>query len=141
MTTHRAINKIQIFSPFNFRYSPYKLIHQAKLGFPIGMQEMISMFGFAIFYKIIGMIGTLELAVSEVILNIAHASFMPAVGVGMAASTLIGKSLGEKKPDKAEQTIIEAVKWSLLIMGSMGFLFIFVPHWIIFFILAHLPIC
>ena len=92
---------------------------------------MISMAGFSIFYKIIGIIGTVQLATSHVILNIAHASFMPAVGIGMAASTLIGKFLGEKNPDKAGQTVIESVKWSLLIMGTGGIIFIFLPGWII----------
>ena len=120
------------------KYWPYwnefhitNIIQQIKLGFPIGIQEMISMAGFSIFYKIIGIIGTVELATSHVILNIAHASFMPAIGIGMAASTLIGKFLGEKSPDKAGQTVIVAVKWSLLIMGTGGIIFIFLPGWII----------
>ena len=89
------------------------------------------MAGFAVFYKIIGIIGIAELAISEVILNIAHASFMPAVGVGMAGATLVGKYLGQKKPENAEQTIKDAMKWALLIMGSMGVVFILMPHWII----------
>jgi len=107
------------------------LLQQMKLGFPIGFQEMISMAGFSIFYKIIGIIGTVELATSEVIMHIAHASFMPAIGVGMAAATLVGKFLGEKKPDKAQQSVKEAIKWAFLIMGTMGFLFIIFPHLII----------
>ena len=89
------------------------------------------MIGFSVFYKIIGTIGTVELATSHVILNIAHASFMPAIGVGMACATLIGRFLGEKSPDKTDKVVKEGIKWSLLIMGSMGFLFIFCPHWII----------
>ena len=123
--------KLKRYQPFYFYFSPQNIIQQIKLGFPIGIQEVINMTGFAVFYKIIGIIGTVELATSEVILNIAHASFMPAVGIGMAASTLIGKFLGEKSPDKAGQTVIDAVKWSLLIMGTGGIIFIFLPGWII----------
>ena len=74
--------KIKIFKPIKFQFSSSNLLQQIKLGFPVGAQEVISMVGFALFYKIIGTVGTLELATSEVILNIAHASFMPAVGVG-----------------------------------------------------------
>ena len=123
--------KIKKYQPLLFQYSATNLIQQIKLGFPIGAQEVISMTGFAIFYKIIGTIGTTELATSEVILNIAHASFMPAVGVGMAAATLVGKYLGEEDPDNAELSVWAALKWSLIIMGSMGILFIFGPHWVI----------
>ncbi len=123
--------KIKIYKPVRFQYSAKNIIQQIKLGFPIGAQEVISMIGFAIFYKIIGTIGTIELATSEVILNIAHASFMPAVGVGMAAATLVGKYLGEENPENAELAIWSALKWALLIMGSMGLLFIFGPQWVI----------
>ena len=120
------------------RYKPKKivfvfsyLLQQVKLGFPIGITEVGVMAGFAIFYNMIGIIGTLELATSEIILNIAHASFMPAVGVGMAASTLVGKFLGEENPDKAVKTVKDALKWALLIMGSGGLIFIFLPELII----------
>ena len=128
---HILNEKVKKYKPLQFQYSSKNLIQQIKLGFPIGAQEVISMTGFAIFYKIIGTIGTIELATSEVILNIAHASFMPAVGVGMAAATLVGKYLGEEDPDNAELAIWSALKWALLIMGSMGLLFIFGPHWVI----------
>ena len=54
---------------------------------------MFTMLGFSVFYKIIAIIGTIELAATHIIINIAHASFMPAVGIGMSASTLISKYL------------------------------------------------
>ena len=128
---HILNEKIIKYKPLNFQYSAKTLVQQIKLGFPIGIQEVISMTGFAVFYKIIGIIGTIELATSEVILNIAHASFMPAVGVGMAAATLVGKYLGEEDPDNAELAIWSALKWALFIMGGMGILFIFGPQWVI----------
>ena len=40
------------------------------------------MFSFTIFYKIIGIIGVFELAATQIIFRIMHASFMPALGVG-----------------------------------------------------------
>ena len=123
--------RFKIFSPFRLQFLFKGIIQQIKLGFPIGIQEMLSMTAFAIFYKIIAMDGHVALATSEIILNIAHASFMPAIGIGMASATLVGIYLGEKKPDKAEQVIKDALKWSLLFMGSMGTVFIIIPGWII----------
>jgi len=73
---HILNEKVKKYKPLQFQYSSKNLIQQIKLGFPIGAQEVISMTGFAIFYKIIGTIGTIELATSEVILNIAHASLL-----------------------------------------------------------------
>jgi len=123
--------RIRKFRSYDVKFIFPNLVQQFKLMLPISISEVVLMIGFSVFYKIIGIIGTVELATSEVILNIAHASFMPAIGVGMACATLIGKFLGEKSPDKTDKVVKEGIKWSLLIMGSMGFLFIIAPHWII----------
>ena len=48
----------------------------------------------------------------HVIFSIMHASFMPAVGVGQACATYVGKYLGEKKPNSAEDTIKESIRIS-----------------------------
>ena len=123
--------RIKIFIPFDLQISFKDVVQQVKLGFPIGLQEMFTMIAFSIFYRIVGIIGILELATSEIILNIAHASFMPAVGIGMAGATLVGNYLGEKKPDKAEEAIKESIKWSFIFMGTMGTVFIIIPELII----------
>ena len=123
--------EVKIFKPHYVKFIFSSIVQQVKLGYPISISEVVLMIGFSVFYKIIGIIGITELATSNVILNIAHASFMPAVGVGMACATLIGKFLGEKSHEKADNVIYEGIKWSLLIMGSMGFIFIAIPHWIV----------
>ena len=66
----------------------------------------------------------MELAATQVVFRIMHASFMPAIGVGQACSTLVGKFLGEKKPMKAESAIYESLRGSFIMMGTMGILFI-----------------
>ena len=104
---------------------------QIQLAVPHGIQEVVVTGGFAMFYKIMGLIGTLELASTQVVFTIMHSSFMPALGVGQACSTLVGKYLGEEKPDKAEVSIIESVIWAVYIMGTMGIIFILIPNWII----------
>jgi putative MATE family efflux protein len=110
----------------------YKMIRrQIKLATPPAFQEILVTGGFAIFYKIMGLIGTLELASTQIVFTIMHSSFMPALGVGQSCATLVGKYLGEGDPEKAEITIIESVKWALYIMGSMGTLFILFPNLII----------
>ena len=130
--TYFLFNKeVKKFKPHYVKIIFSNLVQQAKLGYPISISEVVLMTGFSVFYKIIGIIGIAELATSNVILNIAHASFMPAIGVGMACATLIGKFLGEKSHEKASKVVKEGIKWSLLIMGSMGFMFIFIPHWIV----------
>ena len=60
-----------------------------------------------------------------------HASFMPALGVGQACATLVGKYLGEKNPNKAEQSIYESLRGAFYIMGTVGICFMLFAHYII----------
>jgi len=119
------------FGVFSLKVDKVMLRRQIALAWPQGSQEMIVMVGFAIFYKIAGMIGVVELAATEVVFTILQASFMPAAGIGQACATLVGKHLGEKDPHRAEVSIVESVRWSLWIMGSLGMLFITIPHLIL----------
>ena len=116
---------------FKMTLSKKMLKRQLIVAYPIAIQETLVMFSFTIFYKIIGIIGVFELAATQIIFRIMHASFMPALGVGQACATLVGKYLGEKNPDKAEQSIYESLRGSFYIMGSVGICFILFAQYII----------
>ena len=107
------------------------LKRQIALAVPQGSQEMLVMVGFVVFFKIVGIIGVVELAAVEIVFTILQSSFMPAIGVGQACATLVGKYMGEEKTKKAETSIVESVRWSFLIMGSVGVMFLFIPQYII----------
>jgi Na+-driven multidrug efflux pump len=79
-----------------------------------------------------GMIGLIELATTELLFTIMHASFMPALGVGQACATLVGKYMGEKKITKSETSIKESIRISVYIMGTMGMSFILIPEYYLF---------
>lgn len=116
---------------FSLQLSKSMMRRQILLALPQGSQGMLVTLGYALFYKILAMIGVVELAATEVVFTILHTSFMPAAGIGQACATLVGKYLGEKKTEKAESSIIESIRWSLKIMGTLGLVFIFVPHLIL----------
>ena len=122
------INKYKI---FKMTLSKKMFKRQLIIAYPIALQETLVMFSFTIFYKIIGIIGVVELAATQIIFRLMHASFMPALGVGQACATLVGKYLGEKNPDKAEQSIYESLRGSFYIMGFVGIIFILFSHQII----------
>ncbi len=120
--------KIKSYKPAKFNIIIQNVTKQFFLGLPISIQELVTMLAFSIFYKIIGIVGTKDLAASEIILTIAHASFLPAVGIGMAGATLVGKYLGKKQYNKASRVFVESIKWSFLMMGFWGLIFIFFPN-------------
>ena len=104
------------------------LKRQIQLSFPMGVQEMMIAVGWSVFYKIMALIGIVELATTQLLFTIMHASFMPALGVGQACATLVGKHMGTKEIEKSEKSINEALRISEYIMGSMGLVFILFPQ-------------
>jgi len=120
------------FSVFNLSTDRIMMMRQLKLALPQGIQEAVIAIGWSVFYKIMGMIGLIELATTELLFTIMHASFMPALGVGQACATLVGKYMGEKKIHKSEASIKESIRISVYIMGTMGMSFILIPEYYLF---------
>ena len=120
---------------FRTNYGTYKggfsretLKKEVEVAAPQGFQEVGVMVVYVLFFKIIGMIGTVEVAATEVVFTLAMASFLPAIGFGVACATLVGKALGEKDPERAAVSMLESVRWSVIFMGTMGILFLLFPR-------------
>ena len=119
------------FQCFKWQIDQVVLKRHFILTYPLSIQELFSSVGFFMFFKIIEIGGSINLAATNVVFRIAHASFMPGVGIGQASSTLIGNYLGEGKIDKAKDIIIQSVYIVFFSMGTMGALFILYPTSII----------
>ena len=120
---------------FRTNYNTYKggfsreiLKKEVEIAAPQGFQEVGVTVVYVLFFKIIGMIGTVEVAATEVVFTLAMASFLPAIGFGVACATLVGKALGEKDPERAAVSMLESVRWSVIFMGTMGILFLLFPR-------------
>lgn len=74
-----------------------------KLSIPSGIQQLMFSAGFTALYWIVGLIGTLELAAANVLINLALVGILPAMAFGLASATLVGKALGRKDPEDAKQ--------------------------------------
>jgi len=112
-------------------YDKSELKKQIKLSVPMGSQEMMIAVGYSFFYKIMSIIGIVELATTQLLFTVMHASFMPAMGVGQACATLVGKYMGSKEIEKSEQSIKESLRIAEYIMGTMGIIFILFPKFIL----------
>ncbi len=115
------------FKVFSFSLNKKMMMKQLHLAIPMGVQECIIAFGWTFFLKVVGIIGVVELATTHIIFTIMHASFMPAMGIGMACSTLVSKYMGEQKTQKSVSSIKESVRLAEYGMGTLGVSFIFFP--------------
>lgn len=65
------------------------------------IEQVFMRIGFFAYNIIVAKLGTTEYAVHLICMNLLNLSFSFGDGFGIAASSLVGQSLGEKRPDKA----------------------------------------
>jgi len=73
--------------------------------------------------RVVASFGATAMAGYTFAIRLAIFAFMPAFGLGGAAATLVGQSLGAKKPDRAEQAVRVATKVDVAFMGTIGLVY------------------
>ena len=66
-------------------------------------------------------------AATKVVIDIMSVSFMTCIAFGTATATMVGQSLGAKRPDLAERYGWESVRIGAYVMGALGLFAIFAP--------------
>jgi putative MATE family efflux protein len=98
-----------------------------RVGWPVALERVAQQSGQLFYSKFIVSYGTSAYAAHQIGLSIESLSFMPGVGMGIAAATLMGQALGAKKIRLARMSHREALRVALLVMGAMAILFLVVP--------------
>lgn len=100
-----------------------------RIGIPSSLEQLIMRLGIMTFVKICAGLGTVAVAASQIVTSIIGISFMPGAAFAIAASTLVGQTLGVSKPDLAERYVWQVRKYGMMVAGFMGALFIlFAPY-------------
>ena len=74
-----------------------------KIGLPAGVEKLIMRFGQLVYGGLIIKLGTKAYAAHNIAGTIESFSYLPGMGFGVAAATLVGQSLGAKKADEAQK--------------------------------------
>ena len=74
-----------------------------RLSVPNGVQMIFYSSGMVAFYVITGMVGTRELAASNVIINLLLVGVLPGLGFGLAGMSLVGQALGRGDVEDARR--------------------------------------
>jgi putative MATE family efflux protein len=100
------------------------LWQQFRLSLPSSMQQLFFSAGLVTLVWIIGQIGTAEVAAVNVLMTFHITAILPAFGVALAATTLVGNALGRDDVEDAERwgwncaamTFIYGIALSLLLI-------------------------
>lgn len=97
----------------------------AKVGFPAAIEQLIMRGGMIVFTRTISGLGTVTYAAHQVALNITSLSFTTGQGFAMSATSLVGRSLGAKKPHMAEMLANSAHKLAMMVSGAVAVILFF----------------
>lgn len=110
---------------------PADIRSMLRLSMPNSLQQLLFATGVTVLFWIIGQIGTAELAIAHILINLALLLILPGVGLGMAATTLVSHSLGEEDADEAYRWGWDVVKVAGLLLFLLGMPFWLAPQLIL----------
>ena len=98
-----------------------------RLGLPTCVQQLLFSGGFTVLFWIAGQIGTAELAVANVLVNITLLAVLPGIGFGIAATTLVSQALGRKDPADAHRWAWDVYKVAAVLFAALAVPMLLVP--------------
>ena len=93
---------------------------QMQLSLPASFQQLFFAGGMMTLIVIIGLIGTQELAAANVLLTLGLTIILPAIGLGIATTTLVGNALGREDVEDARLWGWNAMLFTSLLGTAMG---------------------
>jgi putative MATE family efflux protein len=108
-----------------FRFNWDIAARVTRVGIPSAIEQFVMRAGMMFFTRTVSGLGTVTYAAHQVGLNITSLSFTTGMGFAMAATSLVGRSLGAKKPDHAEVLANSAHKLAMMISGVVAFFLFF----------------
>ncbi len=94
-----------------------------KIGLPMGFAWSIEMISWAFMMSFISRLSASGMAASTIVWQLMHFSFMPAVALSIAISTLVGQYLGAERIDLARRSAKIGMVWGLGFMFVLGLVF------------------
>lgn len=98
-----------------------------RLALPSCVQQLLFSGGFTALFWIVAQVGTAELAVVNVLVNLTLLAVLPGIGFGIAATTLVGQSLGRREPDDAHRWAWDVYKVGAVLFGALALPAILLP--------------
>jgi putative MATE family efflux protein len=83
--------------------------------------------------RIVGEFGSEAVAGYTIAIRIIIFALLPSWGISNASATLVGQNLGAKRPDRAEQSVWATGKINMILLSTIGLVFILIPNFFLSF--------
>lgn len=98
-----------------------------RYGFPSGVNSFMELLTSTIFVFVAGRLGSHALAATNITFSINGVSFLPALGLNIGASVLVGQAMGRNNPVQAEKAAHSSLHIALFYMVIMALVFVTIP--------------
>jgi MATE family multidrug resistance protein len=95
-----------------------------RVGWPMGLQFFMEVGAYMVFAVMIGWLGAAALAANQVTMRLLSISFMTTWGIGVAATTLVGRYLGAGRPELAAAAGRRTLVLGLAVTGLCALAFL-----------------
>jgi putative MATE family efflux protein len=96
-----------------------------NIGFPAMIEQLVMRAGVIIYSKTVAALGTVAFATHQVCMNIQAMSFMNGQAFAVSATSLVGQSLGKRRPDMAQAYSSRTRRIGMMISIVLGVIFFF----------------
>ncbi|MEP6617965.1 MAG: MATE family efflux transporter [bacterium] len=108
----------------HFALDPALIARVLKLSSAATFQVFIGMASWIGLVRILASFGSEALAGYTIGMRIVIFALLPSFGLANAAATMVGQALGARKPERAEQAVWTAGKYSAVFLGLVGLAFV-----------------
>ncbi len=99
-----------------------------NIGLPAALEQFILQSGLMLFARTVAALGDAEFAAHQIGLNINGLTFSPSMAFGVAATTLVGQSLGANDEEKAERYANLVHHMAIGVACFVGLMFLVFSH-------------
>lgn len=114
----------------DFRFDSHKIKEIYGLSIPASLESIFWQISAIILTNIILSYGEVALEAYQVGLQAESISYMPAIGLGIAATAFVGQTVGAKRPDLSKKYMKEILFETLIVTAVSSILLIFFPRYI-----------
>ncbi|HET9224900.1 MAG TPA: MATE family efflux transporter [Roseiflexaceae bacterium] len=93
------------------------------LGIPAAVEQVLVTTAFLVMTILVARLGTDTLAAQRISMTALSFSFLPGIGFSLAATALVGQSIGARRPREGSEMAKIATLWAVMWMGAIAVLF------------------
>ncbi|WP_164012444.1 MATE family efflux transporter [Pyxidicoccus trucidator] len=108
----------------HLRLEPGTMLAMLRMSGAGTAQSLVHTVSWVVLARIVATFGSAAVAGYTIALRIVLFALLPSWGLSNAATTLVGQSLGARKPERGEQAVWTAARLNAAFLGTLGLLFI-----------------